>query len=107
MTELKEYTKEEVAKHNSTTNAWIIIKGQIFDVTKFLEEHPGGDSVLMEYAGQDATSAFEDVGHSGDAQQMLANYRIGKLVGAQVPTNPPTKAGANAKPGEKENCRVC
>lgn len=52
---------------------------QVYDVTKFLEEHPGGDEVLLEQAGGDATGSFNDVGHSKDAQEMTADYLIGYL----------------------------
>lgn len=51
----------------------------MYDVTKFLEEHPGGDEVLLEQAGQDATESFKDVGHSRDAVEMTKEYLIGYL----------------------------
>lgn len=43
-------------------------------------KHPGGEEVLLEQAGQDGTEAFEDVGHSSDARQMMEPYKIGQLV---------------------------
>ncbi|XP_029986719.1 cytochrome b5-like isoform X1 [Sphaeramia orbicularis] len=46
---------------------------------KFLEEHPGGEEVLLEQAGADATESFEDVGHSTDAREMLQQYYVGEL----------------------------
>ncbi|KAM3828888.1 cytochrome b5 type B isoform 1-T1 [Vipera latastei] len=42
-------------------------------------KHPGGDKVLLEQAGRDATESFEDVGHSTDAKQMLKQYLIGEI----------------------------
>jgi cytochrome b involved in lipid metabolism len=42
------------------------IGGLVYDITKFLNEHPGGSEVIMEVAGQDGTEGFEDVGHSED-----------------------------------------
>lgn len=50
-------------------------------MTKFLEEHPGGDDVLLEVAGRDATKEFKDVGHSSAAHLLLAKYQIGILLG--------------------------
>uniref|UniRef100_H3A7S6 Cytochrome b5 type B n=1 Tax=Latimeria chalumnae TaxID=7897 RepID=H3A7S6_LATCH len=41
--------------------------------------HPGGEEVLFEQAGGDATESFEDVGHSVDAREMLTQYYIGEL----------------------------
>ncbi|KAG8133420.1 putative Cytochrome b5-like protein [Naja naja] len=54
------YKLEEVQKHNHSQSTWIIINRRIYDVTKFLEEHPGGEEVLREQAGADATESFED-----------------------------------------------
>ncbi|XP_041047373.1 cytochrome b5 isoform X2 [Carcharodon carcharias] len=42
-------------------------------------QHPGGEEVLFEQAGGDATESFEDVGHSSDAREMLKQYFIGEL----------------------------
>lgn len=45
----------------------------------FISQHPGGEEVLLEQAGGDATESFEDVGHSTDAREMLQQYYIGEL----------------------------
>ncbi|NWV34181.1 CYB5B protein, partial [Grantiella picta] len=70
---------EEVGKRNSNREAWLVIHGHVYDVTRFLEEHPGGEEVLLEQAGRDATESFEDVGHSTDAREMLKQYYIGEV----------------------------
>ncbi|CAE7162401.1 apdG, partial [Symbiodinium pilosum] len=49
---------EEVAKHNKADDAWIIVDGDVYDVTKFAAVHPGGTQLLLEYAGKDATEDF-------------------------------------------------
>ncbi|XP_072452103.1 cytochrome b5 type B isoform X2 [Chiloscyllium punctatum] len=72
-------TMEEVKTHNSSKSTWLVIHDKVYDVTKFLEEHPGGEEVLFEQAGGDATESFEDVGHSSDAREMLKQYFIGEL----------------------------
>ncbi|XP_002122197.2 cytochrome b5 [Ciona intestinalis] len=77
--EKKVFRLEEVKKHNNVQSAWIVVHNKIYDVTKFLEEHPGGEEVLLEQAGQDATESFEDVGHSSDAREMQKDYYIGEL----------------------------
>jgi len=42
-------------------------------------QHPGGEEVLLEQGGADATESFEDVGHSTDAREMLQQYYVGEL----------------------------
>ncbi|XP_066580319.1 cytochrome b5 [Amia ocellicauda] len=73
------YRLKEVEEHNSSKSTWIILHHKIYDVTKFLEEHPGGEEVLREQAGGDATESFEDVGHSTDAKTLTNNYVIGEV----------------------------
>uniref|UniRef100_A0AC34Q4W2 Cytochrome b5 heme-binding domain-containing protein n=1 Tax=Panagrolaimus sp. JU765 TaxID=591449 RepID=A0AC34Q4W2_9BILA len=76
----RKLTRAEVSEHNSNKSAWIIIGNKVFDVTKFLDEHPGGCEVLLEKAGEDRTEAFEDVGHSTDAREMREQYYVGDIV---------------------------
>ncbi|XP_037661923.1 cytochrome b5 [Choloepus didactylus] len=76
---VKYYTLEEIQKHNHSKSTWIILHYQVYDVTKFLEEHPGGEEVLREQAGGDATENFEDIGHSTDARELSKTFIIGEL----------------------------
>ncbi|KAJ9584043.1 hypothetical protein L9F63_021620 [Diploptera punctata] len=76
----KLYRRSEVESKNNSQNAWIIIHNSVYNVTEFLNEHPGGEEVLLEQAGKDGTEAFEDVGHSTDAREMMKKYKIGDLV---------------------------
>uniref|UniRef100_A0A3B4YGB0 Cytochrome b5 type B n=1 Tax=Seriola lalandi dorsalis TaxID=1841481 RepID=A0A3B4YGB0_SERLL len=73
------YTLEEIRLHNMSNDTWLIVHDKVYDITSFLEEHPGGEEVLLEQAGADATESFEDVGHSTDAREMLQHYYIGEL----------------------------
>jgi cytochrome b5 len=50
---------------------------KVYDVTKYLDDHPGGAEVLLDVAGQDADEFFEDIGHSNDAREELKKYLIG------------------------------
>jgi len=54
----REYTTQDVAKHNEKDDIWVIIDGQVLDVTKFLPDHPGGEKAILLYAGRDATEEF-------------------------------------------------
>ncbi|XP_077100258.1 cytochrome b5 [Siphateles boraxobius] len=76
---VKYYRLSEVEERNSFKSTWILIHNKVYDVTKFLEEHPGGEEVLREQAGGDATESFEDVGHSTDAREMASSMLIGEL----------------------------
>ncbi|XP_077420584.1 cytochrome b5 type B [Vanacampus margaritifer] len=77
--DVKYYTLEDIQSHNLSNDTWLIIHDKVYDVTTFLEEHPGGEEVLLEQAGADATESFEDVGHSTDAREMLQQFYIGEL----------------------------
>ncbi|XP_067636051.1 cytochrome b5 isoform X2 [Eurosta solidaginis] len=78
------YTLQVVKEHNKSDDLWIVIDGKVYDVTKFRHEHPGGEDALDEVAGRDATTEFNDVGHSQEAKEMLKKYYIGDLAGGSV-----------------------
>lgn len=52
----KYYTLEEVSRHNSEKDIWMVINGIIYDVTQYASYHPGGLEKIMMGAGKDATS---------------------------------------------------
>ncbi|GAA5949272.1 hypothetical protein JCM3765_003355 [Sporobolomyces pararoseus] len=54
----KEYTMKEVEEHNKNDDCWVVIHGQVLDVSSFLQEHPGGAKAIMLYAGREATEEF-------------------------------------------------
>ncbi|XP_058135770.1 cytochrome b5 type B isoform X1 [Dasypus novemcinctus] len=94
------YRLEEVAKHNSSKELWLVIHGRVYDVSSFLNEHPGGEEVLLEQAGVDASESFEDVGHSSDAREMLKQYYIGDV----HPSDIKTESGSKYPGGSGEGC---
>ncbi|XP_023540248.1 cytochrome b5-like [Cucurbita pepo subsp. pepo] len=81
----KVFVFDEVAKHNHQRDCWLIISGKVYDVTPFLEEHPGGDEVLLLAAEKDATDDFENVGHSLSAIEQMEKYYIGNVDMSTVP----------------------
>uniref|UniRef100_A0A182M758 Cytochrome b5 heme-binding domain-containing protein n=1 Tax=Anopheles culicifacies TaxID=139723 RepID=A0A182M758_9DIPT len=81
-TELKQYSLAEVSQHNKQDDVWMVIHDKVYDVTKFLNEHPGGEEVLIEYAGKEATTEFDDVGHSTDAKEQMKQFLVGELIEA-------------------------
>ena len=48
----REFTRKEVAQHNKEDDCWIIVDDEVFDMTKFLADHPGGKKVVLNVAGQ-------------------------------------------------------
>ncbi|GFP54582.1 hypothetical protein ACSS6W_002406 [Trichoderma asperelloides] len=89
----KEYTYQDVAEHNTKKDIFVVIHDKVYDCSKFIDEHPGGEEVLLDVAGQDATEAFEDVGHSDEARETLAQLHVGDL--KRQPGDPVPKAHTN------------
>jgi len=75
----KTYTLKEVEKHNKKTDAWLVINKNVYDVTKWINLHPGG-LVIMKGVGKDATKLFNSIGHSDYAKTMLKKFKIGILL---------------------------
>ncbi|KAL9258252.1 Cytochrome b5-like protein [Drosera capensis] len=84
----KVFSFEQISAHNSAKDCWLLINGKVYDVTKFLEEHPGGDDVLLSATGKDATVDFEGVGHSESAKAMLKDYYVGEVDSTTIPEKP-------------------
>ncbi|KAI0022781.1 putative cytochrome b5 [Xylariomycetidae sp. FL0641] len=90
MSEVKEYTYQDVAEHNTKKDLFVVIHDKVYDATKFVDEHPGGEEVMLDVGGQDATEAFEDVGHSDEARETLDQLLVGNL--KRQPGDPTPKA---------------
>jgi cytochrome b involved in lipid metabolism len=73
------YTWDEVQQHTSPGDLWLVIDRKVYDVSRWMDEHPGGPEVLLQEAGKDATNAFADIGHSLYAEELLKNYYLGDL----------------------------
>lgn len=70
---------DEVHKHDNEKSCWIVIDGNVYDVTKFLGDHPGGWQEILAFAGCEATGPYNDAGHSRTARKMLGTYLVGPL----------------------------
>ncbi|KAG0489292.1 hypothetical protein HPP92_008103 [Vanilla planifolia] len=81
----KIYALSDVSKHNSREDCWLVINGKVYDVTRFMEDHPGGDEVLLAVTGKDASNDFEDVGHSSTAKAMMEEYYVGEIDASTIP----------------------
>lgn len=70
-----EYSLEDVAKHNKADDCWVVVNGQVLDVSDFLPDHPGGKKAILIYAGRDATEEFNMM-HKPDVVQKYAPSAI-------------------------------
>ena len=80
---LSEIPLDEVARHDTYQDCWVVIYDRVYDVTSFLHSHPGGQDVIMDHAGRDATLAFHGTGHSSNAVFQMRDYVIGELPSKQ------------------------
>ncbi len=77
------FSLEDLALHNNPKDCWLLIDGKIYDVTNYINLHPGG-KVMAKFCGQDATEAFNTKGkknkpHKPEAYDILKNLYIGDL----------------------------
>jgi nitrate reductase (NAD(P)H) len=80
----KTFTMEEVRKHSTEEDCWIIVNNRVYNATEYLELHPGGIDSIAINAGEDATEDFVAI-HSMKATKMLEKYYIGDLDTTSVP----------------------
>merc|ERR1740138_1828179 len=90
-------TMAEVAKHTTKSDCWVVVDGQVLDVTKFLGEHPGGELAILTFAGKDATEEFNMI-HPPDVIGKYAPDAVIGKVGSGAPAAAPAASGGAAAP---------
>jgi len=80
----KEFTMEEVAKHNKKEDLWVVVKGVVLDLTNWTEEHPGGVQALLNFMGRDATEEFEMLHDDEVIPKYAPTQVIGRVKGQKV-----------------------
>jgi L-lactate dehydrogenase (cytochrome) len=65
------FSASDVARHNSRDSCWVVIEGDVYDVTEFLDEHPGGANIILRYGGKDATEEYLPVHPPGTIEKEL------------------------------------
>jgi len=83
--ELKKFTLEEVAKHNSRDSLWIIVDDMVYDATRYIDKHPGGPLMLENMAGKDCTDVFANYHSARVYKQLLPPMLIGEATNVTVP----------------------
>ncbi|CAB0042975.1 unnamed protein product [Trichogramma brassicae] len=76
---LQTVTPTELAKHNKIDDAWIAIRGTVYNITRYMNFHPGGVPELMKGVGIDATKLFDDVHAWVNYQSILQKCVVGRL----------------------------
>merc|ERR1712019_275567 len=71
------FSREEVAKHNTAQDCWVILDGKVLNVTSFLKDHPGGELAIVTFAGKDATEEFNMI-HPPD---VIGKYAPDAVIG--------------------------
>merc|ERR1719401_2987980 len=96
------YTLEEVAKHNTKADCWVVVNGEVLDVTKFLSEHPGGELAILTFAGRDASEEFNMI-HPPDVIPKYAPDAVIGVVGVAGAAPAAAAGGGGAKaPAQKD-----
>ncbi|XP_004580480.2 cytochrome b5 reductase 4 isoform X1 [Ochotona princeps] len=76
---LIEVTEEELKKHNKRDDCWICIRGFVYNVSPYMEYHPGGEDELMRAAGSDGTDLFDQVHRWVNYESMLKECLVGRM----------------------------
>ncbi|NWH29938.1 NB5R4 reductase, partial [Chloropsis hardwickii] len=76
---LIEVTEDELSKHNKKEDCWICIRGFVYNVTPYMEYHPGGEDELMKAAGTDGTDLFDQVHRWVNYESMLKGCLVGRM----------------------------
>lgn len=104
--QLGKYSMAEVAMHSTAESCWVVVEGEVYDVTSFLDEHPGGKALLLSVAGTDATTTFNGI--HPDLQTALRAgeaFKIGIVV-SEEEAPPPTVKTEEPAPSDQPAAAV-
>merc|ERR1712050_801348 len=73
------YTMEDVAKHVTKGDCWVVLHGRVLDVSNFLSQHPGGELAILTFAGKDATAEFDMIHPPGVVEKYAPDAIIGAV----------------------------
>ncbi|EEQ87997.2 acyl-CoA dehydrogenase [Blastomyces dermatitidis ER-3] len=92
------FSKDAVTSHNKPDNLWIIIDEDVYDLTKFQDEHPGGKKILQRVAGKDASKQFWKYHNAGVLKKYSPQLKVGSLDSKKVAAAPPPPPSPPATP---------
>merc|ERR1739845_307308 len=73
------YSMDEVAKHTTKSDCWVVLHNRVLDVTSFLSQHPGGELAILTFAGKDASAEFDMIHPPDVIEKYAPDAIIGKL----------------------------
>lgn len=74
------HSRSEVRQHSTRKSCWVIINNTVYDITEFVDSHPGGSGILLKYAGRDATEAFEPLHRADTLEKYLTSECVQVLM---------------------------
>mmetsp|Transcript_10785 Transcript_10785/g.15000 ORF Transcript_10785/g.15000 Transcript_10785/m.15000 type:complete len:522 (+) Transcript_10785:178-1743(+) len=96
-----QFSLQEVASHNSAEDCWLVIDDHVYDVTRMLHSHPGGQKVLLKEGGKDASEKFKQFHGKEILRKAASIYEIGTIKNDKPPVGVVT-ASAQSKPNANE-----
>ncbi|KXT05367.1 hypothetical protein AC578_11094 [Pseudocercospora eumusae] len=96
----KTFTFDQVQQHKSKDSCWVILYGNVYDVTSFLPDHPGGSKIILQLAGTDATEEYDPIHPPGILEDSLPeSAKLGKIDESTLPAaeKAPVEDGAAAE----------
>ena len=87
---LKEVSWREVARHNTKDDCWLTVKDTAYDLTDYISKHPGGEELMLTFAGREATYAFEAY-HALSlevAREKLRHFAVAKVIDSEFQRYP-------------------
>ncbi|KAJ5491320.1 Ceramide very long chain fatty acid hydroxylase SCS7 [Penicillium diatomitis] len=100
---LPTFTPVQVESHNNAKSCYITIGRNVYDVTDFVEDHPGGGDLILEYAGKDVREIMKDEishEHSEAAYEILTDYHVGFVSSVAVGKSEATSQDREGAPGQ-------
>ena len=79
------FSWDEIKRHSSSSDCWLVIDGSVYDVTRYISKHPSDDeNDLLRFCGKDATEGWKTKGaehkpHSKKANRLLPQFKVGAL----------------------------
>ena len=93
-----------IAQHNTASDCWVTANNNVYNVTSYINSHPGGANNITKYCGQDIAAAFARQGHSANASNIFASYKIGTIGSSvtQNTTTPPPPSNSQNNNNEED-----
>lgn len=77
--EVREWSLAEVAQHNKPEDLFMVVQNKVYDVTDFVEDHPGGADTIAKHPGKDNTEGFSGIQHPAKVWDMIQDYYCGEV----------------------------